>query len=178
MSRQKAFTLVELTLTLTILGIAAAVVAFRIQGSLQRNQFAQFKQAICSYEWNTRHAARQQDRPMTLLLDLSQQQIVRVPSSVDGMDSDNEKEIPPLTLPKGFEISKLLSGPLECTEGQVAIPCSRQGLTPTYALQVSVPEDRAYWFLWAGLSGQCTVYEDETQVQAIFDALSQSVDAR
>jgi prepilin-type N-terminal cleavage/methylation domain-containing protein len=178
MNRQKAFTLVELTLTLTILGIAAAVVAFRIQGSLQRNQFAQFKQAICNYEWNTRHAARQQDRPMTLLLDLAQQRITRIPSSVEATNNVSEEKNPPLTLPKGFEMSKLLSGPLECAEGKAAIPCSRQGLTPTYALQISVPEDRAYWFLWAGLSGQCTIYEDETQVQAIFDALSQSVDAR
>lgn len=179
MRRANAFTLVELTLTLTILGIAAATVAFRVQGSLQRNQFARLKQAICSYEWNTRHAASQQDRPMTLLFDLSQQQIIRIPSSEEPRNRYNEEEVPPLNIPKGFSISKVLSNQMECSEGKATIPCSRQGLTPTYALQITAPDQHQYWFLWAGLSGQCLVYyEDETPVQKIFEALSASVDAR
>lgn len=159
----QAFTLIELTAVLVILALlsAAAVVTFGVP--LQRARSADAVASLRSFDAYARQAAGRFNRPSQIIIDLDRQMLTRTAAE-------------PLHLPQVLRIAEVRLAAHRQTSGQVKIPCSAAGLTPSYGLHLTGPEtDR--WILVAGLSGQITEIDDERSLDNLLRALSARRDA-
>ena len=169
--KRDGFSLVELSVVLLLMGIAAGAVALRVEGPIRRAKMETLVTRIEAFDCLTRTQARELDRPLRTVIDAATGELRR--TTVDGRDAGV-----PLVLPEGFGIGRLWLADQEFFSGSVAVSCSRQGLMPTYALLIEGPGGRRTWLLVAGLSGRVTELDDEQAVQNIMDALRQGDDAR
>ncbi len=157
---RSAFSLIELTVVLLILAISAAAVTLRIQRPLGTARMRDLTDAIGHFDRLTRVSAQEQDRPLRIVADLSEGTLRRTD------DRGRSLETRPLRVPKGFEIRRALVRGRETERGEVIIPCSRRGLTPSYALLV-VGGGRQQWVVVAGLTGELVEVGSEKQVREI-----------
>jgi hypothetical protein len=74
-----------------------------------------------------------------------------------------------LVLPDGFTIQKVLVQGDDVDAGQAAIPCSRRGLTPSYALLLE-GRGRKQWVVVAGLSREMICVDHEKEAKDILAA--------
>jgi prepilin-type N-terminal cleavage/methylation domain-containing protein len=160
---RRAFSLVELSVVLTIAGIIAGAVALRLEGPLRKARLADALSAIRDYDLTTRAAARNQDRPLRMDMDPSGGQLKRCDDQ--GLPCGG----PPLALPTACRIERLVLGGAGAPGQNTTIRCSRRGLTPTYAFLLRAQEGRQ-WVVVAGLTGQQVLVENEQDVNEILAA--------
>jgi prepilin-type N-terminal cleavage/methylation domain-containing protein len=162
---RRAFSLVELIVVLLVLAIVAGVVAVSARGPLRKVGIERTVDEVVAFDQLTRQFARQQDRALKLLVDLSAGEFKR--TDEEGRDVLGE----PLRLAPGYRVARLRLAGQDIASGQVAISCSALGLTPTYAVLLEGPGGRRQWVLVAGLSGQIVGTSDDEQVQDILALL-------
>lgn len=166
--KRGAFTLIELTVVILILGIAAAAASLKMHSPVRAAQAADTIGAIVDYDRTTRTAARQQDRPLHLVVDLS-----------GGVLSRTDQQGRPvatasMNLGEGIRIKRLLVGEHDKTDGVVSLCCSRAGAMPTYAILVEAAGARTQWLVIVGLSGQLVQVDSEREAQDIVAAADRS----
>jgi type II secretory pathway pseudopilin PulG len=164
--------MIELTAVLLILAVGAAAVVLHVEGPARRarmedvvGQFRQFDRLARSY-------ARRQDRALRLVVDLAAGQIRRTD------ERGTEEPFPPLALPDGYGIARLLVRQQSATSGSVSITCSRLGLTPSYAVLLTGPAGQQKWIVVAGLTGQNQEMGTEEAVKNILATMQARVDTR
>jgi len=160
----------ELTLVLLVAAIAAAAVALRVQTPLRHARLGDATGAIGQFDRMTRRAAREQDRPLRMVVGLSARRLSRT-------DEHGRVTASAMALPTGVSIERLLVRGQAVTETEVAISCSRRGLMPTYAMLVSSGGERR-WIVVAGLTGETVEVESEQEVREIIEAAAAGHDAR
>lgn len=165
----RGFTLIELTVVLLILAILAAAVTLRAQGPMSAARVDDAAGAVAAYDAATRSAAQSQDRPLTLVIDLSEGRLSREDAHGRRVDSM------PLDLPSSVRLSLWLDG-RRIEGGQASIRVSSHGQTPSYAVRIA-SSGRETWRVFAGLTGGTLAVEDESQVQDIL-AVGAGRDAR
>ncbi len=168
---RRAFTLVELTVVLLILAIAAAAVTLRVHGPMRRARLDDVIAQVQQYDHLTRQWAREHDRPAQLVVDLSAGRLSRADEAGRATGSK------PLELGSDWAITRLRIGREDVSGGQVSVHCSRAGLTPTYAMELTAPGGRRVWLLFAGLTGWAERVDDEAEVQDILAAAAERHDA-
>ncbi len=162
---RRAFTLVELTVVLLILGIAAAAVTLGLHAPLGRVKMQDATDAMLAFDRLTRAAARQQDRPLAMRLSL------REGGPIERCAAGDDAPLTaPLLLPSGCRIAVVLAGDERLTGPSAEIACSSQGYTPTYAMAIEGPGEVQQWLVLAGLTGQVTPVEDESHAKEILEA--------
>ena len=152
--KPRAFTLVELTVVLVIIAIAAAAVTLRTQGPLRQARMRDVVGAIAHAERTTRSAASEQDRAFQLVVDLSDGRVSR--SRAQGRPAGTAL----VQLPQGFRVGAVLMRRRDVSGGSVSIPVSRRGLTPTYAVLIDGGQQRQ-WLVFAGLTGEMVEVDRE-----------------
>ncbi len=170
--KHRAFSLVEVALVLLILAILAAAVTLEVRAPLARIGMRAVLDEIAAFDRLTRVFAREHDRPVRLVVALAAGRIRRTDEG--GRDPLGEA----LKLPSGYRIAGLRLAGRRINSGSVAVSCSARGLTPTYAVRVDGPGGRRQWILVAGLSGQITELDNETEVEDILLALEARRHAR
>jgi len=161
----------ELSVVLTILAVITSAVAIRSYAVMRQVQMKELAAQLAEYERLTRFQARQQDRPLRIVVDLSENEIRRT----DDCGNDCG-EI--LKVPHGCKLARLLVGREDLWGGRASVSCSRLGLTPTYALRLEQTAGGGQWLIFAGLSGELIKADDETQVQQILEIASRRSDTR
>jgi prepilin-type N-terminal cleavage/methylation domain-containing protein len=162
---RRAFSLVELTVVLLILAIMAGAVAVSARGPLRKVGIERTVDEIIAFDRLTRQYARQQDRAIRLLVDLSAGELRRT-------DEEGRGELgEPLRLASGYSVARLRLAGQDIASGQVAISCSALGLTPTYAVLLEGAGGRRQWVLVAGLSGQIVGTGDDKETENILAML-------
>ncbi len=169
--RSPAFTLVELAAVILILGIVAGAVALRLNDPLRRAGIEGVLTEFEGFNHLARTAAREQDRPLRMVFDLDAGAVRRTDER--GRSAGTE-----IALPDGYHLARLVVAGKESYSGRVSVTCSRQGLTPTYAIQVEAPGKVRTWLLVAGLSGQAMRTSDEDAIRETFEAIQGGRDAR
>jgi len=164
--RRRAFTLIELIVVVALAAIMATLVTVSLAGNLRAARASDVAQSIATSDRLAREYARRFDRPVTLVFDLSQSTLTRA----GGDPSHNST----LHLPAGLRIARLVTATTDTTSGQVTIPCSAAGQTPSYALLLTDGRGRQHWTITAGLTGQTSTASDENEVRDIFTALRPS----
>ena len=163
--RRIAFSLVELSVVLLILAIAAGAIVLRVSGPMHRAQMNDAVDQVRSFDTLTRQIARQQGRPIQTVFHVGSGRISRTDSTGrEGVGSVIE-------LPGDFVISRLAIDGRTLGSGQAAVGFSSQGFSGSYAVRISGPSGQERWLLLAGLSGQPTELGNETEVDAYFAAL-------
>jgi len=147
MSR-KAFSLIEITAVILVLAIVAGSVVLRMAGTVRRARMGDVVGRIEQFDRLARLHAREHDRPLRLVVDMSAGTIKRT----DPRGSD--EPCGPLVLPDDCRIARLWVKGQAVESGSVSITCSRLGLTPSYALLLEGPAGQRKWLLAAGLSGR------------------------
>jgi prepilin-type N-terminal cleavage/methylation domain-containing protein len=162
----RAFSLIEVMLVVLILGIVAAAVSLNLTGPMHRARASDLAEEIASFDRLTRTYARRHDRPLRLVIDLSEGRIRRM----DG--SGTETIGAPLELGSSWRIARLLVGNQDVDFGTVSITCSRRGLTPTYAMLLEDRRGPRRWILIAGLTGQPSEMSDEKEIRQTLAAIA------
>jgi len=168
----KAFSLVELTVVLLIVGLAAAAVALRVRGPLRQAVARDLAGQVAQFDHLTRTQARALDRPLALAVELNRGRLRRT-------DPESGQVLgPALELPAGCTIAALrLPGEPRATAGEVLLHYSRRGLSTTYALCLEDVARVRHWLLVAGLTGQVETEIEEREVERIVEALESGPDA-
>lgn len=156
-----AFSLVEIMVVILILGIAAAAVAINVHRPLVSANLADTVGALVDFDRTTRTAARAQDRPLRMMVNLSGGTVTRATEAAKPIDGSA------LSVPAGFRLARLLVGAKDYREGETAIPCSRSGFAPTYAILVQSDAGPQQWLVFAGLTGQTVQVSSEDEAKQI-----------
>lgn len=170
--RERGFSLVEVTVVLAILAIAAGVVVFRMHAP---RQAVTMRDVVGRLAWLDRAArvyAREHDRSLRIAIDSSAGRLRR-------MDAGDGRPVgAAVTLPQGWRVGSVRIGPGDASGALASIAVSRLGLTPAYALRIDGPEGQRQWLLVAGLTGEVTLLDDERHVLDILAAVRHGHDAR
>ena len=165
--RQRGFSLLEMTLAVAIMGIAAAAVTLNVMSPIRRATMEDIVGQIAAFDNMTRTWARNQDRPLIMTVDISEGRIYR------GREN-NAEPTESLKIPKSFRISRLVVGGSEIAYGDAEIPFSGMGLSPTYAMLIEGKGSPARWIIVVGLTGEVLTETDakgEKAVRDIFEAI-------
>ena len=162
--RLRGFSLIELMMVLLILSVVLAAVTLRIQGPLHQSRMWNVVGQVSYFDRLSRRYAVEQDEPLRMVIDLDENRLYR-------MDGEDEKQLgSAVVLPTGFALSKVKTREEERTEGVVEVRVSRSGLSSSYAVRVSGPNERSRWLLFSGLTGEMLELEDESAVRDILEA--------
>lgn len=153
--KNKGFSLIEITMVLLILGVAAAAVTLRVEPMLHHAQTEQVVRDIVEFDRLTRTLARRHDQQFRLVLDTSVGELRRL--DVTGVESCGRA----VRLPDGFAMTKVLLRAQDIGAGTISIPCSRRGFMPTYAVRLDGPGGRRQWILMTALGGQEVMIDDD-----------------
>jgi len=167
--RGKAFSLVEIMVVLVIMAVVAGAVTLRLEGPLKRASMRELVDCVAGFDRLTRVWAREQDRPVTIVVDMAEGELSRV--ALDGKDEATAVGSA-LVLPERFEVAEVRTVLGRNEGGRAEIPCSRRGFSASYALCLEDDSGMRQWILFAGLTGQMIQADDERQVQTIFEALA------
>jgi len=171
--KRRAFTLIELAAVMAILAVIAAAVAINMRGPISRARARDLPGEIRHFDYITRASAQSMDQDLKLLIDIPGGRLRR-------LDPMTATEIGrPMQLPTGWRIDQVrIAGSDEPIRRESAvIACSPAGLTPTYALKLTGPQDRTTWLLVAGLTGESMEVNNDDSIEEIFQTLSQGHDA-
>jgi hypothetical protein len=91
--------------------------------------------------------------------------------------SDGAPQPATLHVSSGLRIARLVSGGQSQEAGEVTLPCSARGQTPSYAVLLAGSEGGQQWVVVAGLSGKAVTANNAREVEAIFESLSGGDDA-
>jgi type II secretory pathway pseudopilin PulG len=155
-----------------ILAILAAVVVLRLGGPLRSQKAADVTGQIYQFDYLTRFYAKQNDQPLRMLFDLSSGRIDR--ASAQGTTAVGGG----LEIPSQFKIASLTLAGRDNSSGNVAISCSRRGLTPSYGILLQDQNgDIKHWLMVCGLTGEVREAANEKEFKDIL-AMASGYDAR
>jgi type II secretory pathway pseudopilin PulG len=146
---------------LALMGVLTAAVSLSLRGTARAARAADVAGRLAGFDRSAREAARRLGRPVELRFDLSRGTVHRAAGG----------EAPtPLRLPDGFRVTGLALPGGTVGAGEVRVPVSARGQTPSYAARVEGPEaaEGDVWLMAAGLTGRTVVLRDAGEVQDIF----------
>lgn len=171
-SDRVGFTLIEIMLVITIIGLIAATVTIRLS-SLTRG--ARFEWAIghaMSLDASARVYAKTHDRPVALQFELGTNQLQRA----FGKSQADRRE---LSLGDSVTIRRLVSQAKDSSSGKATVDYSREGRSQTYAIEIvgHGKSAQSVWLLFVGATGQVERQESEFEVVRLSKATKAGNDA-
>jgi prepilin-type N-terminal cleavage/methylation domain-containing protein len=156
----RGFTLIEIMVAVMLLALLATAAALSFAGPLRTSQASEALDQVRSIDATSRQFARRFGRGVQVVFDMTDNTIAR--REGDGKIAFR------LSLPRGYCVERVRTAAgADSSSGECVVECSSLGLTRSYAVHVVGPGlDK--WLLFAGLSGQVSVVNDESQVTEIF----------
>lgn len=174
-TQKKGFTLIELSVVLVVMSVAAAVVVLRIDGPLRRAEMSDVIGKIKHFDHLSRTYAKEHDKRLLLTFNLTDGRLSRT-------DEDMYDAGEPVVLPDGFYISRLAVGNEDIDSGVMTICCSEQGFTQSYALLIEHTSGRQQWLVFAGMTGNVLEPDNDKdneeieEIQKIFESMGWRTD--
>ena len=162
--RRNGFTLIELVAVIAILALVAAMVVISVRKPLRVATLEDSVSQLRLLDQQVRTLSRRFDRRQELTFHLNTGRVHI--AETDGGQSDRERVL-------GGTVDRVMMGRRVHDYGDVSIRYDAAGRTPTFAVRVSVSDDVRRWLLFAGITGQVTEHEYESEVRTILDFLSQ-----
>jgi type II secretory pathway pseudopilin PulG len=145
------------------MGLLAGAAAMSFAAPLRRARQRQAVEQIYAFDASARVAARRSGRAAEIVIDAYEQRLKR--------REDDRVVASAGALPGDLRIEQVLVNDEGESQSLVTILVSSHGTSRTYAVRV-VGEGFDRWLLFAGLSGQVTVFNDESQVEQVLSAAS------
>jgi prepilin-type N-terminal cleavage/methylation domain-containing protein len=151
--RRRAFTFVEMAVTLALFAVLAAAVVL----SLARYQQPVLLQDVVDRIVSADRVARQRAREGK-----SYQQIVFDRAGGRWHDSRGGGKLPP-----GYQLLEVWVDGQAAADSSVVISYAFSGRSPSYALRLAAPAGGQRWLVLTGLTGQAVVLKEERDVRQI-----------
>lgn len=163
--RRGGFTLLELLVVITILGLVTATVTTRIADTLGP---AAMKQSVSQLEFTDqwlRRTARHTGKPATLY--------IQIAANCLGCAVDDDQGIPRTirALGHGVQISRFVSATQDVAHGPARVAYDDRGVSESFAIEFRGRRDARQWLIVAGLTGQITEISDEASAREIIQKL-------
>ena len=168
---RRAFTLIEVMAAVVLLGLLTAAVALSFAGPIRRARAAEAVEQVRYLDASSRAYAKRFGRPVEMRFDLDEGRMERREGGRFGGDAKYSA-----TVASPIRIEVLRRPNRREESGEVGVPVSPLGISPTYAVKLAAgPEGApAQWVVVSGLSGEVRTLSNDAQVDAIFAALSRS----
>lgn len=137
----KAFTLIEMIVVMTIIGLLTGMAVMKFREPYLAANFETTIRRIAALDDLSRNHAARGEAGTQLTIDLENGFVRGTGGSV-------------LQLNSKFEIERVLLANGTKTNGEVVIPISSNGQSPTYGLHMTGAGDREVWLVFLGLAGQ------------------------
>ncbi len=165
--RHPGFTLLEVLAVIVILAFLAAAVSVTASGFSGSAKMEDALDRLVFIDHLTRQHAARFDQPSEVVLDLRQGTMTRQNSEGQKIRHSHRR-----ALPQGYHIKRVKVPGGEVSSGKVSIPYSPMGHTPTYAVHVAGRDGRQRWVLFAGITGQSILLDDEKNLADLFKILA------
>lgn len=162
-----AFTLVEMMVVLLIMAILSAGVCLSLAGPERQARVEDIVGQIQHYDAMARTQARQSNRPLRLVVNISRNRI-------DCLPFEGEPISQPLALPDHIRIKRILLQDRQVLSGtgEVALTCSTLGVTPSYGLTLEEAAGGRHVIFFLGLTGQMLRVDERFQSDEVFKQLA------
>ncbi len=160
------FTLLEMVVVMIIIAMLATAVFVSASGWFRTARIRDGVSQLAFIDRMTRQHAAQFDRQTALEFDLKKGTIMRI------NDNPSDRRTHRFRLPGGLRLQQIKTAAEGVTSGQMAIPCSTQGHTPTYAVLLASPDQAQQWIVIAGLTGQVVTVDDEEDTEHLLAELA------
>ena len=161
----KAFTLLELLVVLTIMGLLAAVAVVRLQGPLHAARAGDVAGRIAFTDGQVRSHSRRFARPSRLVYDLDENSAYAESDTPGGVRQYH------FALPDTVRLAAVRMARGDVERGKATIEVTSDGHTPTYAVRLDSDDRHGQWLLFSGLTGQVTKLKAQADVQELFQLL-------
>jgi prepilin-type N-terminal cleavage/methylation domain-containing protein len=148
--RRSAFTLIEILAVLTLLGMLTALAAVSLSSAVRAARSEDAVEAFCVFDRSARDYAKRFGRTPMLRFDLNRGIVSRVEEGKQAMQTQ-------------LPVKRVISRADDRTSGEVTVPVSETGQSPSYAVLVNVASGPR-WIVFAGLTGQSMVVSNESEV--------------
>lgn len=162
------FTLTELMVVLLVMGIVAGAVTLSLAGPKRRAELDDVVGEVVQFDLLARQYAARHGRAVQLVFDMDAGRVLRTEKG-----AVRERRPAVYVPPEGYRLGELRLAGKRLAGGRAALWCSVRGYTATYAVRVDGPSGRR-WVLFAGLTGEASVFEDEKELEQTLSLLSGS----
>lgn len=162
------FTLLEMLVVVSVLALLAAVVATRIGGVHRR---AAFEQAVAQWEFldqQMRLEARRHNRPAELQIELGTGRL----TLIRDVNDNNKGSIQ--SLGGNVRVTRYVSATRNAESGVVNVTYGPHGTSDSFAVKLQSASGQHQWMLVAGLSGQMTRLEKDSEVEDVLRTITPS----
>lgn len=163
---QSGFSLLELLVVVSILGLLATVASTRIGGNYSRVKVDTAITEIANLDQRARSLACRQREAVVLRIDLTAQRL--------WAEMDGEETSLPIVLPTGVTIDRMLSVREQKSSGTATIRIAKRGGAETYAIRIVGANKSARWLVFAGGSGQPLEMKTNREVEDLFHAIKKT----
>jgi prepilin-type N-terminal cleavage/methylation domain-containing protein len=166
----QAFTLIEVMVVLVLAAVLTTAVAVALTGPARAAQARDAAERIGAFDRLVREHAKTTGAPQAIVCDLNRGAVRRGETVTEEAGDQEPGSV--LQLPGQFRVERLLlpGGPV--LSGEVRVPVSARGQTPSYALLLTERrQPKGHWLVFAGLTGQMTEVRDATEAEQLFAAL-------
>lgn len=153
--RPCGFTLIEMLVVMTLIGLLAAIVSVSLVGPYRRAQQTEVLSRIQAIEHRLRHHAREFGRPQLLRFRFE-------PTSLEyGPLDDETVTLRRYVFPSGWRFESIAIAGTEHRFGEADVYLSDRGQSPTYGLRLIGPDDARHIYVVLGMTGEWLPWEDE-----------------
>jgi len=163
MNRRRGFTLIELSVVLTMIALFTAVAVVSLREPYQKIRFRNAIEQIDFWQTMQRKQCRRSRHSQVLVMDFDAQQLragnARRPDQL-------------LSFQGSIVVDQFMVAGATVNQGTPAIMMGTDGQCPTFAVHLTGPFQQTRWLLFAGTTGQLTELESEEHVYGTFALLS------
>ncbi|MEZ6192079.1 MAG: prepilin-type N-terminal cleavage/methylation domain-containing protein [Phycisphaerales bacterium] len=150
-----AFTLIEVTAVLVLIGLMASAAALSLRSAYRGSQMKDVISRITALDQSARRIAEMTGRAGVIRID---QPAGKISFSQEG---GTHLGLLPVQLPNGYRIIGVHVASPDFSDGAERIACSANGLTQTYSIKLAGFNEQSRLLVFAGLSGQVTELESD-----------------
>ncbi len=164
MKRRWAFTLIELSVVVLILGLMAGMVVMSLQGHIDRARWTRSLEQLENMDRLARMAARSESTPYRLSFNRSKR---KVELRAMGPRA-RTKSLRQWQLPHGIQFASFRDRSSGNRSEELRIEINPAGQSRTYAVGIKASSGPEQWLVTLGLSGQHLKLDEADDVAAMF----------
>jgi prepilin-type N-terminal cleavage/methylation domain-containing protein len=178
---RRGFTLIEVMVVVVIMGLIAAGAVWSMAGNARERAQADALEVVDYVDQMARAAALSLGRGCVLRFDLDRQRVVRLRADgeVDGVSTGLggayrvDRVLVASGTGDGATVADESMRVVDAGSGAVDVAFSSSGRSATYALRfVADGSDKGRWLVLAGVTGQATVIDGESEIDNLFSMLA------
>jgi Tfp pilus assembly protein FimT len=152
---------------LTIIGLLMAVAVVSLKDVCRAARIQHACEQLLAFDRRAREHAALHVVPGTITIDLDKNTLAST-----ARDGHGRPVTTTLRLGAAAHIDRVRVGRRTIDYGRATLNVSDRGTTPTYAARLRGGDGQAHWFLFAGQTGQTTQFDNDTQIDKMFTALT------